>query len=243
MPGSFRTIVLALLFVMSGLPVHGQMQISAMTVGGAMFPYMYNPCPHGRCGGNGGAAPVAGHPGTGRQISRTAVPSASLRYLPTPALQQQAKSELLQRIGAANPESARALQSEFAKYDFDQLYRQMTAPFGLHDDDAVDVVTAYTALNFLIATGDADPSPAAVAGLRSQLAPKLAASAQLNSPEARAKLGEETKLLFVTVHAGWTAARKEGTLPTYSASVDRLFAQQGTSLRQLRLTPAGFAPR
>ncbi|TRW17356.1 hypothetical protein [Glacieibacterium frigidum] len=167
-----------------------------------------------------------------------------LTYTPTAALQQQAQSEMLTRLRAKNPEAARTLAVQFQRVNFGKVYRGVVAPFGLRDNDTADILTAYTALGYLIGSGDADPSPAAVRALRNQIAPRLAADTRLSSPTGRAKLGEELKLLFVTLHAGWQSARREGNLAQYSDGVARMFAQQGgDDLRRVRLTDAGFVRR
>lgn len=59
----------------------------------------------------------------------------------------------------------------------------------------------------------------------------------------RAALAEELKLLFVTLHAGWQGARRGGVLQQYADGTAQLFKTQGTDLRGLRLTEAGFVAR
>ncbi|MBC7945840.1 MAG: hypothetical protein H7X91_11395 [Burkholderiales bacterium] len=170
---------------------------------------------------------------------------ASIRfsYQPSPAVRREAQAALLQRLQSNNPDAARALGEQLRSNDFSKIYSGLTSPFGLRDDDAADVLAAYTALGYLIATGAPDPSPAAVRSLRNQIAPKLAANAQLNAPGARASLAEELKLLFVTLHAGWQGARRDGSLRQYSDATAQVFKGQGTDMRALRLTNAGFVAR
>lgn len=169
--------------------------------------------------------------------------SIRLTYQQSPALRREAQAALLQRLESNNPPAARALGEQLRRNDYSKIYRGLTSPFGLRDDDAADVLAAYTALGYLIATGAPDPSPESVRSLRNQIAPKLAANTQLNAPATRAALAEELKLLFVTLHAGWQGARKEGNLQQYADGTAQLFKVQGTDLRALRLTSAGFAAR
>ena len=150
---------------------------------------------------------------------------------------------MISRLSHVDPEAARAAAQQMAAHDFGQVYKGLVAPFGLRVDNAADALSAYTILGYLIATGDADPARADVAAVRAQVAAKLAASPQLSAPQTRAELGEELKLLFVTLHAGWQSARREGKLQQYSDGVAAMFLKQGTDLRALRLTDQGFVAR
>ena len=76
-----------------------------------------------------------------------------------------------------------------------------------------------------------------------QMLVKLAENPRVAAPATRAALGEELKLLFVTLHAGWQSARREGSLDEYSRGVAALWRAQGDDLRGIRLTGAGFVAR
>ncbi|MBC7945841.1 MAG: hypothetical protein H7X91_11400, partial [Burkholderiales bacterium] len=77
--------------------------------------------------------------------------------------------------------------------------------------------------------------------VRAQVARSLAANATFANPHTRAELAEEMKLLFVTLHAGWQSARREGNLKPYADGVARMFQQfTGNDLRAMRLTERGF---
>lgn len=169
--------------------------------------------------------------------------SISLAYTPTKALQQQAEQAMLRRLERQNPAAAQALGSQFAQHDFGAVFKGLVEPFGLRDDDAVDIMTAYTVLDYLIASGAADPSRAGVRAVRERVAAQLAGDPQF-AAALRPQLGEEIKLLFVTLHAGWQTARRDGGLPAYAEGVTKLFAQQsGVDLRRLTLTAQGFVAR
>ena len=116
-------------------------------------------------------------------------------------------------------------------------------PFGLSADDAADALAGYTVLGWIIATGAPDPSAGAVRAARRQIAGRLGATPELRGPERRQQLGEELKISFVTLHAGWQAAHKEGNLRQYADGVAALFARSGVDLRSLVLTPDGFTAR
>ena len=57
-------------------------------------------------------------------------------------------------------------------------------------------------------------------------------------------MAEEIKILFVTLHAGWQGARREGSVRGYADGIARMFAEQaGQPLRTIALTDRGFVPR
>lgn len=92
--------------------------------------------------------------------------------------------------------------------------------------------------------GAPDPSPTSVRAARGQIAGGLARSPTFASVATRRELGEELKISFITIHAGWQAARQEGNLKADSDGVAAMFAKQsGDNLRKLKLTDAGFGPR
>lgn len=93
-------------------------------------------------------------------------------------------------------------------------------------------------------TGAPDPRPSSVRAARGQIAGNLARSPTFASVATRRELGEELKISFVAIHAGWQAARQEGKLKAYSDGVAAMFAKQsGDDLRKLKLTDGGFGPR
>ena len=167
----------------------------------------------------------------------------TLTYRPSAALARATVDGFVDRLSRANPLASKAAASQFQNEDYGLVYRALVVPFGLRDDNAADAVTAYTVLGWLIATGASDPQPRDVAAVREQLEPRLAAHPQFLKADTTAQLGEEFKLLFVTLHAGWQSARREGKLQQYSDGVAAMFLKQGTDLRALQLTHQGFVAR
>lgn len=178
-------------------------------------------------------------------FGRGAAPAgaARLSYSSTPALRRQALDGYLARASRQYPEAARVMSAQFAKHDYAAVYRSLIGGTGLRDNDAADAVTAYTVLGWQIANGYTDNlPPARIVAARRQIAAALAANPQLSSPATRPALGEEMKLLMVTLHAGWQSAQREGNLSRYADGVARLFrTQSGRDLRSLTLTDAGFS--
>lgn len=57
-------------------------------------------------------------------------------------------------------------------------------------------------------------------------------------------MGEEIVISFITLHAGWQSARREGKLQAYSDGVAAMFEKQtGNDLRALVLTNRGLEKR
>jgi hypothetical protein len=164
-------------------------------------------------------------------------------YRSTPVQRRASEQAYVARVARTNPAAARSTAAEMAKHDFDQVFTGLIAGSGLRTGDAADAVAAYTLLGWMIATGAPDPTPKQARAVRTQIARHAAGNATFLNPTRRADLGEEMKLLFVTVHAGWQSARKEGRLPQYSAGVARLFLSSGIDFAALRLTDDGFVAR
>lgn len=176
-------------------------------------------------------------------VPRDAV-SASLVYQSTPELRRDAAEAYIQRVTRSNPQAGAAIAKEIAKNDFSRIYAGIVKPFGYRADDAADAVAAYTLLGWLIATGAPDPRPDAARAVREQIAQGLIREGKFANLKTRAELGEEMKLLFLTLHAGWQSARREGNLQQYSDGVVAMFKRfSGNDLRALQLTDRGFVRR
>jgi hypothetical protein len=175
--------------------------------------------------------------------AQPAAADVRLTYTPTAALRRKAVDGYISRMRREYPEAAQVMAAQLAQHDYSRIYSTLMRGAGLRDNDAADAVVAYTLLGWQIAKQDpAEISTAKVQAVRRQIAPALAANPRLSGPAARADLGEEMKLLFVTLHAGWQSAQKEGNTRQYSDGVARMFqAQSGRDLRALNLTTAGFS--
>jgi hypothetical protein len=189
-----------------------------------------------------GGPPIAA---PGRAFTRPAPPSlanVSLRYPVSPALKQRAVADLVDRVRQHSPENAAAIAQQLAAHDYARIYDGIVRPYGLAGNDAASSMAAYLVLGWMIVHGGQEPSPAGVHGVRAQAVAALS-DERLASPAMHANLGEEFKILFVTVHAGWQAARREGNLEPYAAGIAQMFRQQdGLDLPAMRIGPAGFQP-
>lgn len=191
------------------------------------------------------ARPTYAGLGNARYFSRPASSggsSISFAYDSTPALRQAAADGYVERASASNAEAGRTIAREIARNDFSRIYAGIIAPFGFRSNDTADAIASYTLLGWLIATGSPDPTPGSARAVRNQVAQGLAGDPRFRDPRTRAELAEEMKLLFVTLHAGWQSARREGNLRTYSDGVAAMFKRfSGNDLRAMRLTSEGFA--
>ena len=167
----------------------------------------------------------------------------ALTYQPSDALSHKVRDGYIARASKTAPDGARQLASQLAKHDYRKIYRGLLAGTGLAENDAADAVAAYTALGWMIANNQlTDLSPRAYQALRQQIAARAPGNSSF-APGVRAELGEEMKLLAVTLHAGWQGAQREGNLSQYSDGVAALFKRNDIDLRALRLTNNGFAAR
>ncbi len=198
-----------------------------------------------RGGGSGGVAPrAAGVPmGNVRAFAQPAPAAASAgKPYPAPSAQfrKQQVADLLDRANQSDPKSAQVMRAQFARHDYASIYDGITRPYGLAGNDAASSLAAYMVLGWMIVHEGQEPPAAGLRGVRAQAAQALS-DPRLAAPEMRAKLGEEFKILFVTLHAGWQGARREGTLDRYAAGVARLFNQKnGMNLAVARIGPRGF---
>jgi len=182
-------------------------------------------------------------PPPGRAFMRPAPPAAAtlpMRYSAPPALRQQVVAEFVDRVRRHSAENARLIQEQLAQHDYRRIYDGIVRPYGLAGDDAANALAAYLVLGWMIVHNGQEPPPGAVRGVRAQASVALSDS-RLASPEMHARLGEEFKILFVTIHAGWQSARREGNLGRYAAGVADMFRNlDGIDLHAMDLGPEGF---
>jgi hypothetical protein len=230
----FKELLLALLLAPAAVRAQGYMSM-APTMFGTQLSF---------------SAVTAGIGHDGASPEKTdAAGKTSLAYVPSAALKQQTVQGYANRLQAKNPAASQAVAANFGpgKYDYGTLYKGLIDGYNLRENDAVDALTAYLVLGWMIVNNvqsDNAVTAAMVQGVRAQLAPRLATNTQLTAPGAAAQVGEEMKLQSVIVQGGWQSAIKEGTLPAYRQGIAALFnTQYGMELSQLKLTPQGFAAK
>jgi hypothetical protein len=185
---------------------------------------------------------------TGRATG-SRVATKSFAYVPSAALKQKTVQGYVDRLKTKNPTAAQAVATTFGtgKYDYGTVYRGLIDGYNLRENDAVDAMTAYLVLGWMIVNNvqnDKAVTAAMVQGARAQVAPLLASNAKLAAPGVAAQVGEEMKLQSVIAQAGWQSAVKQGTLPVRpgfkpaQAHAPGLRGQRRAGHRQ----PAGHQP-
>lgn len=167
-------------------------------------------------------------------------------YTPTAALKQKALDGYVARIEkSGNAEAAKVAREQFTKNDANTVYKGLIAGTGLKENDAADALTAYTVLGWMIANDQkTQPPPSGIRAAREAIAAGMAKNEQMTTPGVAASLGEELKLLFVSIHAGWQSAEKEGKAKQYADGVAAMFHKQsGQDLRGFAITDKGFAKK
>lgn len=178
-----------------------------------------------------------------RPSGPTAHSNISLGYAATPALKRQAMAEFISRIRRKDANIASTVQRAFSEHDYARVYDGLVRGDGLAGNDLANSMTAYTVLGWVIANGSMrEPSRASVQAVRAQVAAALADDPSLTAPSMRAKLGEEFKILFVTLDSGRQSAQREGRQREFSNGVAQMLrAQSGRDPRSVRLTDQGIA--
>ena len=224
------------------VPANAQMSVDFSSVGssiaGITTPVILNPCTSGGC--------AAERPRGGKAPPRTAASQpAHAIYKPTDALARETLSGYVGRIARQNPEAARQIAAAFAAHDYRKIYDEQIADTGLHANDAIDTMTAYTILGWAISTNTLQGiDNAAAARVRTQVASRFSRDPRLMPSGVAARLSEELKLQYVVLQSGWQSSKKEGNMPAFSDGVAALFrAQSGQDLRALKLTRDGFVTR
>ncbi|MCU0549169.1 MAG: hypothetical protein MUC48_07460 [Leptolyngbya sp. Prado105] len=170
----------------------------------------------------------------------------SLAYVPTPAFRQQIVQGFVQRLSTKNSAASEVIATTFGsgKNDYAQVYHTITKDSGLRQNDAIDVMSAYMIMGYMIVNNVQDGRAITVPmaqGVRSQIAPMLTANPQLKNSKIAAQIGEELKLQSVILHAGWRSSVQENNLSNYRQGIAALFKNQyGIDMSRMKLTNQGF---
>ncbi len=128
----------------------------------------------------------------------------ALPYASTPDLRAATVVRAVRDQRAANPIAADETARELARHDYDSVFRGFLDGTPLRPDDAGDVLTAFIALQWMVANdATIEPSPSALRAIRSRFVAPMAERPPLSQPAARAAFAEQVKLRAVLHHAGW----------------------------------------
>lgn len=160
-----------------------------------------------------------------------------LSYNPSPRIKSRVINNMAVKLKLDAANTAKLKQT-----DVDGIFTGITKPYNLKYDDAADIVTAYQALNWMIANNAPNPQPAAITALRNATNNALGQNREIYANAGnRAMLGEELKTMFVLHHAGWHDAIKKGTTKAYSDKIVGQYASTfGQNLRELKLDSKGL---
>ncbi|MGU3463717.1 hypothetical protein ACLBXO_02600 [Methylobacterium sp. C33D] len=172
----------------------------------------------------------------------TEVEGPALPYASTPDLRAATVTRAVRDQRSTNPIAADETARELARH-YDSVFRGFLDGTPLRPDDAGDVLTAFIALQWMVANDSTvEPSAAALRAIRTRFVAPMADRPPLSQPATRAAFAEQVKLRAVLHHAGWQAAKRLGVLPRFLAGLSNEFIPVAT-LRNLALTEDGLVPK
>ncbi|TCP34346.1 hypothetical protein [Sphingomonas sp. BK235] len=249
-----RALAPAAVLLLVAAPAQAQIQPDFTQIGqavnGLAFPVTMNMCNAGFCGpqrdsgarapSRRGRASASALAATSGAPARAGTAVAIGTYEASDALAKQTLDGYVARIRRSDPRAAAQVAREFGRHDYRTVYRGIVGDAGFRADSVSDAMAAYMMMAWLIANkGTREPSATEALGLRRQFAARAAAAPEVLSN--RAKLGEELKLLVVTLNAGMQSAQRERTMDRYADGVATMVQRQyGLDLRRLRLSADGF---
>ena len=174
--------------------------------------------------------------------NNTAQAPSEFRY--DAKISSQIQSEYLagleKRVGKP---AANVFSTYFGKHPVRQQFDIAAGPYGLRDDDLVDVVTAYFAVMWMTANQSALPSRSQVSGLRAQMRRVLPDSGKIPATAAgRQRLAESLmyKLVSMILLAEEAKASGNQNVLQQLSVVAQRDAGKGFDLKATLLTAKGF---
>src|SRR5579883_1554395 len=160
-----------------------------------------------------------------------------------PRISAQVKEAFLSDLRQRNPAIAAQMEASFNRRDVRLQFNEAIAPYGLHSDNAIDVVAAYLTAMWMAANQAPLPSTSQVQGVSRQLRDEMSAQSRPSSPAERQRNAEV--LMYETV---WLidlrqqAQRQNNrlALQQLADTVEQKFRAGNVELRALRLTDAGL---
>jgi len=186
----------------------------------------------------------------GAQASHTpnAVEVTTYRASPTVSAQVKQRSVDFIRM-SVSPEAAHQYDDILKRNDPVSNWATLVADEGVHPGDVAEALASYWMLNYLIANGLADGPSGAGRAVAQQVRGVLTRNAAFRglSEAQRQEMAELVVLNFLTQQAAYSGAvktrdsdlkRRLGT-----AAATRFRREMGIDLREIALTPRGFAKR
>ncbi|WP_244936684.1 hypothetical protein [Methylobacterium currus] len=183
-------------------------------------------------------SPQAPMPDSG--LDNRSAEAPALPFATSAGLRAETVARHVRDLRASNPVAAAEIAREMSRHDYDAIFRSFLTGTDLRADDAGDVLTAFIVLQWMVANDAAvEPSAGALRAVRRRMVAPLADKPPLSQPLSRAAFAEQVKLRAVLHHAGWQAAKRLGTLPTFLAGLSKDFIPPA-KLRAVALTDDGL---
>lgn len=178
-----------------------------------------------------------------------APPARATTYAATPAVSARVRQQYVSWFKGISPAEAPKLDAVLARTDHVTEWGKMVRAEGLKPGDVADSLSSYWLLNWMIANGRTDGSPAQAIAVRDQTRRVLATNSRFAAltPAQKQEASEIWMLNFLVQVSAYNHA-----LETKDADLQRRLAQaarqrfqneMGVDLTKLSLTPAGLVPR
>ena len=161
-----------------------------------------------------------------------------------PALSRQVRNQVIGNLAQAKGEAA-AHKVDSYLGDIQTTFHKMVAPYGLSNDNLIDVLTAYMVVMWMSANRQtALPSVAQVQGVRRQLNGIYAQSGSTIADPSQRQLAAEDVMyqtcMAVTTREEAVAHHRPELLDTLASQANSSTSNAGIQIRQLQLTDRGF---
>lgn len=161
-----------------------------------------------------------------------------------PALSRQVRDEVIGNLARAKGESA-AHKVDTYLGDIQTTFHKMVAPYGLRNDNLIDVMTAYMVVMWMSANRQtALPSVAQVQGVRQQMRGIYGQPGhEIADASQRQLLAEDVMYqtcMAVTTREEAVAHHRPDLLDTLASQAEASTSNAGIQMKQLQLTNRGF---
>ncbi len=147
--------------------------------------------------------------------------AAGLSFRPDRVSAERMKQLLLAKVAQQNPRAAALLSKELAGKDVSALFEQAAAPFGLHDGNLADAITARDFMKQARESGSAAPSLSEILQQRQNTAHTLSNQSGPHLEAKRRELAEIAEISFVVDYLTWSNVRStQSSAPTTAAPGD-----------------------
>lgn len=194
---------------------------------------------------NGASSPRAAA-AAGHSASRQAL-SVNTRYRASPAVTSRVKGQFADFVAKIDPANAPRLRQVVQQQDLLGVWERHVSVDGLRRGDVADAMAAYWVQNWQIANNVAFTDRTQVQAVRGQVYRALGSNPQFARLDDAGKqeMAEVFMLNFIAQGSAFSDATAKGDRGLSNrlseAAVARFRNEMNVDLRQLKLTPAGFA--